>query len=171
MNPCGSPALSLVPQCQPLQVSSSARASCIFLLHISAVRGSGKAEQGCGKSVPTAPEGAWHGNILMFVQPDDFCVSPQLQPEQLDCGAAHLQHPLAIVNPVTATPIFTYSGLTAVAVASVNNYTVVFLGTASGGLLKASGAGHGGWGQGGCRGCPCQHHCSAQRMSPLVCLV
>ncbi|XP_039932115.1 LOW QUALITY PROTEIN: plexin-D1 [Hirundo rustica] len=60
----------------------------------------------------------------------------QLQPEQLDCGAAHLQHPLAIVNPVTATPIFTYSGLTAVAVASVNNYTVVFLGTASGGLLK-----------------------------------
>ncbi|XP_072732254.1 plexin-D1 [Ciconia boyciana] len=60
----------------------------------------------------------------------------QLQPEQLDCGAAHLQHPLAIVNPVTATPVFTYSGLTAVAVASVNNYTVVFLGTASGGLLK-----------------------------------
>uniref|UniRef100_H0ZJX0 Plexin-D1 n=1 Tax=Taeniopygia guttata TaxID=59729 RepID=H0ZJX0_TAEGU len=60
----------------------------------------------------------------------------QLQPEQLDCGAAHLQHPLAIVNPVTATPIFTHSGLTAVAVASVNNYTVVFLGTASGGLLK-----------------------------------
>uniref|UniRef100_A0A8C2UG96 Plexin-D1 n=1 Tax=Coturnix japonica TaxID=93934 RepID=A0A8C2UG96_COTJA len=60
----------------------------------------------------------------------------QLQPEQLDCGAAHLQHPLAIVNPITATPIFTYNGLTAVAVASVNNYTVVFLGTASGGLLK-----------------------------------
>ncbi|XP_030314059.1 plexin-D1 isoform X2 [Calypte anna] len=60
----------------------------------------------------------------------------QLQPEQLDCGAAHLQHPLAITNPITATPIFTHSGLTAVAVASVNNYTVVFLGTASGGLLK-----------------------------------
>lgn len=74
------------------------------------------------------------------MQPVDICVSPQLQPEQLDCGAAHLQHPLAIVNPVTATPIFTHSGLTAVAVASVNNYTVVFLGTASGGLLKASGA-------------------------------
>lgn len=72
-------------------------------------------------------------------QPADARVSPQLQPEQLDCGAAHLQHPLAIVNPVTATPVFTYSGLTAVAVASVNNYTVVFLGTASGGLLKASG--------------------------------
>ncbi|NWQ88648.1 PLXD1 protein, partial [Burhinus bistriatus] len=69
-------------------------------------------------------------------QPIDVCVSLQLQPEQLDCGAAHLQHPLAIVNPVTATPVFTYSGLTAVAVASVNNYTVVFLGTASGGLLK-----------------------------------
>lgn len=114
--------------------------SCIFLFCDSAVRGSRKAEQGSGKSVPTAPEGAWQGNILMFVQPVDVCVSPQLQPEQLDCGAAHLQHPLAIVNPVTATPIFTYSGLTAVAVASVNNYTVVFLGTASGGLLKASGA-------------------------------
>uniref|UniRef100_A0A803XQE7 Plexin D1 n=1 Tax=Meleagris gallopavo TaxID=9103 RepID=A0A803XQE7_MELGA len=59
-----------------------------------------------------------------------------LQPEQLDCGAAHLQHPLAIVNPITATPILTYNGLTAVAVTSINNYTVVFLGTASGGLLK-----------------------------------
>lgn len=79
-----------------------------------------------------------------------MCVSLQLQPEQLDCGAAHLQHPLAIVNPITATPVFTYNGLTAVAVASINNYTVVFLGTASGGLLKASvgvGAGDGGTGQ------------------------
>ncbi|NWY51398.1 PLXD1 protein, partial [Chionis minor] len=74
---------------------------------------------------------------VQFAAPVDTLVSPQLQPEQLDCGAAHLQHPLAIVNPVTATPIFTYSGLTAVAVASVNNYTVAFLGTASGGLLKA----------------------------------
>lgn len=80
------------------------------------------------------------GTCWCLLQPTDVCVSPQLQPEQLDCGAAHLQHPLAIVNPVTATPVFTYSGLTAVAVASVNNYTVVFLGTASGGLLKASGA-------------------------------
>lgn len=126
--------------CQPLWVSSSARASCVFLFHDSAVRGSRKAEQGSENSVPTAPEGGWQGNVLKFVQPGDICISPQLQPEQLDCGAAHLQHPLAIVNPVTATPIFTYSGLTAVAVASVNNYTVVFLGTASGGLLKASGA-------------------------------
>lgn len=92
------------------------------------------------------------GTCWCLLQPTDACVSPQLQPEQLDCGAAHLQHPLAIVNPVTATPVFTYSGLTAVAVASVNNYTVVFLGTASGGLLKASGArqhqrgGSQGWG-------------------------
>ncbi|NWT88513.1 PLXD1 protein, partial [Lanius ludovicianus] len=86
---------------------------------------------------PLLLRGGWQGNVLKFVQPGYICVSPQLQPEQLDCGAAHLQHPLAIVNPVTATPIFTYSGLTAVAVASVNNYTVVFLGTASGGLLKA----------------------------------
>uniref|UniRef100_A0A8C0Z9F9 Plexin D1 n=1 Tax=Cyanistes caeruleus TaxID=156563 RepID=A0A8C0Z9F9_CYACU len=116
---------ALCPACQPSWVSSPARARCIFLFCDSAVRG----------SVPTAPEGM-AGIGLVFVLPADICVSPQLQPEQLDCGAAHLQHPLAIVNPVTATPIFTYSGLTAVAVASVNNYTVVFLGTASGGLLK-----------------------------------
>ncbi|NXW63285.1 PLXD1 protein, partial [Eurystomus gularis] len=91
---------------------------------------------GCSLS-PLIPGHQWRGDLLVLPQPTDMCVSLQLQPEQLDCGAAHLQHPLAIVNPVTATPIFTYSGLTAVAVASVNNYTVVFLGTASGGLLKA----------------------------------
>ncbi|XP_044307242.1 plexin-D1 isoform X4 [Varanus komodoensis] len=60
----------------------------------------------------------------------------QLQPEQLDCGAAHLQHPLSILRPVTARPVFTSPGLTSVAVSSVNNYTVVFLGTANGRLLK-----------------------------------
>uniref|UniRef100_F7GEJ6 Plexin-D1 n=1 Tax=Ornithorhynchus anatinus TaxID=9258 RepID=F7GEJ6_ORNAN len=60
----------------------------------------------------------------------------QLQPEQLDCGAAHLQHPLAIMQPLKATPIFRYQGLTSVAVSSVNNYTVVFLGTSTGRLLK-----------------------------------
>ncbi|KAH1167603.1 hypothetical protein KIL84_003086, partial [Mauremys mutica] len=59
-----------------------------------------------------------------------------LQPEQLDCGAAHLQHPLAILQPIKATPVFKYQGLTSVAVSSVNNYTVVFLGTANGRLLK-----------------------------------
>uniref|UniRef100_A0A8C0U5F6 Plexin D1 n=1 Tax=Cyanistes caeruleus TaxID=156563 RepID=A0A8C0U5F6_CYACU len=118
------PAQSHPPVAKPKDFSP-ARARCIFLFCDSAVRG----------SVPTAPEGM-AGIGLVFVLPADICVSPQLQPEQLDCGAAHLQHPLAIVNPVTATPIFTYSGLTAVAVASVNNYTVVFLGTASGGLLK-----------------------------------
>uniref|UniRef100_A0A452I918 Sema domain-containing protein n=1 Tax=Gopherus agassizii TaxID=38772 RepID=A0A452I918_9SAUR len=60
----------------------------------------------------------------------------QLQPEQLDCGAAHLQHPLAILQPIKATPMFKYQGLTSVAVSSVSNYTVVFLGTANGRLLK-----------------------------------
>uniref|UniRef100_A0A8C8SF08 Plexin-D1 n=1 Tax=Pelusios castaneus TaxID=367368 RepID=A0A8C8SF08_9SAUR len=60
----------------------------------------------------------------------------QLQPEQLDCGAAHLQHPLAILQPIKATPIFEYQGLASVAVSSVNNYTVVFLGTTNGRLLK-----------------------------------
>lgn len=60
----------------------------------------------------------------------------QLQPEQLDCGAAHLQHPLSILQPLKATPVFRAPGLSSVAVASVSNYTVVFLGTASGRLLK-----------------------------------
>ncbi|XP_042307160.1 plexin-D1 isoform X2 [Sceloporus undulatus] len=60
----------------------------------------------------------------------------QLQPEQLDCGAAHLQHPLSILQPIKAKPVFTSPGLTSVAVSSVNNYTVVFLGTVNGRLLK-----------------------------------
>uniref|UniRef100_A0ABM5FJL6 Plexin-D1 n=1 Tax=Pogona vitticeps TaxID=103695 RepID=A0ABM5FJL6_9SAUR len=60
----------------------------------------------------------------------------QLQPEQLDCGAAHLQHPLSILQPIKARPVFTSPGLTSVAVSSINNYTVVFLGTANGRLLK-----------------------------------
>uniref|UniRef100_A0A4W3GRU9 Plexin D1 n=1 Tax=Callorhinchus milii TaxID=7868 RepID=A0A4W3GRU9_CALMI len=59
-----------------------------------------------------------------------------LQNTQLDCGAAHLQHPLSIKTPIKATPIFVYTGLTSVAVLSVNNHTVVFLGTASGWMLK-----------------------------------
>nr|XP_034367886.1 plexin-D1 [Arvicanthis niloticus] len=62
----------------------------------------------------------------------------QLQPEQLDCGAAHLQHPLTILQPLRASPVFRAPGLTAVAVASANNYTAVFLGTATGRLLKIS---------------------------------
>ncbi|XP_053325868.1 plexin-D1 [Spea bombifrons] len=60
----------------------------------------------------------------------------KLQDEQLDCGAAHLQNPLAINRPLSATPIFQAPGLTSVAVSSVNGYTVAFLGTASGQLLK-----------------------------------
>ncbi|KAM5279662.1 plexin-D1 [Ctenodactylus gundi] len=60
----------------------------------------------------------------------------QLQPEQLDCGAAHLQHPLSVLQPLRAAPVFRAPGLTAVAVASANNYTAVFLGTATGRLLK-----------------------------------
>ncbi|KAM4651060.1 plexin-D1 isoform 2-T2 [Discoglossus pictus] len=60
----------------------------------------------------------------------------KLQEEQLDCGAAHLQHPLAITRPLSARPLFLEKGLTSVAVASLGNYTVVFLGTSSGQLLK-----------------------------------
>uniref|UniRef100_A0A8C0JXY9 Plexin-D1 n=1 Tax=Canis lupus dingo TaxID=286419 RepID=A0A8C0JXY9_CANLU len=72
----------------------------------------------------------------------------QLQPEQLDCGAAHLQHPLSILQPLKATPVFRAPGLSSVAVASVSNYTVVFLGTVSGRLLKVGLGGMGGpsWG-------------------------
>ncbi|XP_069871715.1 plexin-D1 [Dipodomys merriami] len=62
----------------------------------------------------------------------------QLLSEQLDCGAAHLQHPLSILQPLKASPVFRAPGLTAVAVASINNYTVVFLGTANGRLLKVN---------------------------------
>ncbi|KAG3295146.1 plexin D1 [Ictidomys tridecemlineatus] len=62
----------------------------------------------------------------------------QLQPEQLDCGAAHLQHPLSILQPLKSSPVFRAPGLTSVAVASANNYTVVFLGTVNGRLLKVN---------------------------------
>ncbi|XP_028680626.2 plexin-D1 isoform X1 [Erpetoichthys calabaricus] len=59
-----------------------------------------------------------------------------LQQEHLDCGAAHLQHPLEIRTPLNVAPVFEASGLTSVAVSVVNNYTVMFLGTASGKLRK-----------------------------------
>ncbi|NXE73024.1 PLXD1 protein, partial [Cochlearius cochlearius] len=116
-----------------LQLFAPLLTSCIFLLRGS-VRSFPRVQvAGCRRRA-RGGGGGW--DPLGCAAAADARVSPQLQPEQLDCGAAHLQHPLAIVNPVTATPVFTYSGLTAVAVASVNNYTVVFLGTASGGLLK-----------------------------------
>ncbi|KAM8931133.1 plexin-D1 isoform 2-T2 [Pelodytes ibericus] len=60
----------------------------------------------------------------------------KLQDEQLDCGAAHLQHPLTVQTPLSASPLFQAPGLTSVAVSSVNGYTVVFLGTANGQLIK-----------------------------------
>ncbi|XP_075039812.1 LOW QUALITY PROTEIN: plexin-D1 [Mixophyes fleayi] len=60
----------------------------------------------------------------------------KLQEEQLDCGAAHLQHPLAISQSLSATPLFKAVGLTSVAVANISGYTVAFLGTSSGRLLK-----------------------------------
>ncbi|KAE8612142.1 hypothetical protein XENTR_v10012738 [Xenopus tropicalis] len=60
----------------------------------------------------------------------------KLQEEQLDCGAAHLQHPLAITRPLPAVPIYKEKGLTSVAVANVSGYMVVFLGNVSGHLIK-----------------------------------
>ncbi|XP_013990299.1 plexin-D1 [Salmo salar] len=59
-----------------------------------------------------------------------------LQPEQLDCGAAHLQHPLALRRPLRATPLFVSLGLSSVAVDNIHNHTVVFLGTSTGRLRK-----------------------------------
>uniref|UniRef100_A0A3B3SNE6 Plexin D1 n=1 Tax=Paramormyrops kingsleyae TaxID=1676925 RepID=A0A3B3SNE6_9TELE len=59
-----------------------------------------------------------------------------LQSEQLDCGAAHLQHPLALKMPLVSSPLFETAGLTAVAVDSVHKRTVVLLGSSAGKLWK-----------------------------------
>lgn len=60
----------------------------------------------------------------------------QLQLEQLNCGAAHLQHPLALRRPLRALPLVEYPALTSVSVDCVHNHTVVFLGTSNGRLRK-----------------------------------
>ncbi|KTG46922.1 hypothetical protein cypCar_00031657, partial [Cyprinus carpio] len=60
----------------------------------------------------------------------------KLQEEQLNCGAAHLQHPLALRRPLRARPIYEAPGLTSIAVDNVHNHTVVFLGTSRGRLRK-----------------------------------
>ncbi|XP_044156321.1 plexin-D1 isoform X1 [Bufo gargarizans] len=73
----------------------------------------------------SGPSCEWRNNIKV-----------KLQEEQLDCGAAHLQHPLAINRPLSATAIFKAPGLTSVAVANVGGYNVAFLGTAGGQLQK-----------------------------------
>ncbi|XP_036434838.1 plexin-D1 [Colossoma macropomum] len=61
-----------------------------------------------------------------------------LQPEQLNCGAAHLQHPLALQKPLRSTPLYEAPGLSSVAVEDVHNHNVVFLGTSNGWLRKLS---------------------------------
>uniref|UniRef100_A0AAR2J7U4 Sema domain-containing protein n=1 Tax=Pygocentrus nattereri TaxID=42514 RepID=A0AAR2J7U4_PYGNA len=66
------------------------------------------------------------------------CEAKGLQPEQLNCGAAHLQHPLALQKPLRATPLYEAPGLSSVAVEDVHNHTVVFLGTSNGWLRKLS---------------------------------
>ncbi|XP_078066264.1 plexin-D1 [Mustelus asterias] len=79
------------------------------------------------------------GNFITLIKMEENYLEVeflQLQNEQLDCGAAHLQHPLSIKNPLKAKPILIEKGLSSVAVSSVNNHTVVFLGTARGQLLK-----------------------------------
>ncbi|KAK2899118.1 hypothetical protein Q8A67_010536 [Cirrhinus molitorella] len=62
----------------------------------------------------------------------------KLQEEQLNCGAAHLQHPLALRKPLRARPIYEAPGLSSVAVDNVHNRTVMFLGTSRGRLRKLS---------------------------------
>ncbi|XP_059358937.1 plexin-D1 isoform X2 [Carassius carassius] len=62
----------------------------------------------------------------------------KLQEEQLNCGAAHLQHPLALRRPLRARPIYEAPGLSSIAVDNVHNRTVVFLGTSRGRLRKLS---------------------------------
>lgn len=69
-----------------------------------------------------------------FLPPPAFLF--QLQPEQLDCGAAHLQHPLALRRPLRAIPLAEYPGLTSVSVDYVHKHAVVFLGTSNGRLRK-----------------------------------
>ncbi|XP_030588633.1 plexin-D1 [Archocentrus centrarchus] len=59
-----------------------------------------------------------------------------LQSEQLDCGAAHLQHPLALRRPLRAIPLFEGTSFSSVSVDNVQNHTVVFLGTSNGRLRK-----------------------------------
>nr|XP_055023424.1 plexin-D1 [Misgurnus anguillicaudatus] len=61
-----------------------------------------------------------------------------LQQEQLNCGAAHLQHPLALRKPLRVQPLYEAPGVTSVAVDNVHNHTVVFLGTSNGRLRKLS---------------------------------
>uniref|UniRef100_A0A3B5M3W2 Plexin D1 n=1 Tax=Xiphophorus couchianus TaxID=32473 RepID=A0A3B5M3W2_9TELE len=75
----------------------------------------------------------------MLLFPTDTCnlvKDKQLQPEQLDCGAAHLQHPLALRRPLRAIPLFEFQDLSSVSVDNVHNHTVVFLGTSNGCLHK-----------------------------------
>uniref|UniRef100_A0A3B4B358 Sema domain-containing protein n=1 Tax=Periophthalmus magnuspinnatus TaxID=409849 RepID=A0A3B4B358_9GOBI len=59
-----------------------------------------------------------------------------LQPDQLDCGAAHLQHPLALRRSLRSRPLLETPSLTSVSVDHVHDHTVVFLGTSSGRLRK-----------------------------------
>ncbi|TSL97267.1 Plexin-D1 [Bagarius yarrelli] len=59
-----------------------------------------------------------------------------LHQEQLNCGAAHLQHPLALRKPIRAEPLYEASGISSVAVDNIHNHTVVFLGTTNGRLRK-----------------------------------
>ncbi|TRZ00600.1 hypothetical protein DNTS_011848 [Danionella cerebrum] len=60
----------------------------------------------------------------------------QLQPEQLNCGAAHLQHPLALTRPMRAQPVYEAQGLSSISAESRLNQTVLMLGSSRGFLRK-----------------------------------
>uniref|UniRef100_A0A3B5LUX3 Plexin D1 n=1 Tax=Xiphophorus couchianus TaxID=32473 RepID=A0A3B5LUX3_9TELE len=77
----------------------------------------------------------WRFLLLWFILPE-LRSKDALQPEQLDCGAAHLQHPLALRRPLRAIPLFEFQDLSSVSVDNVHNHTVVFLGTSNGCLHK-----------------------------------
>lgn len=60
----------------------------------------------------------------------------KLQQDQLDCGAAHLQHPLTLRRALRAAPLLEARALTSVSVDDVHDHAVVFLGTSNGRLRK-----------------------------------
>lgn len=87
---------------------------------------------------PILDKSGSHSLNTQLLIPPQHLLFFQLQPEQLNCGAAHLQHPLALRKPLRVRPIYEAPGLSSVAVDSVHNHTVVFLGTSNGRLCKVS---------------------------------
>ncbi|KAF8785202.1 plexin-A2-like isoform X2 [Argiope bruennichi] len=75
---------------------------------------------------------------LDFINPSQNCMVTQVQINDDFCGM-DVNTPLGGSMPIEATPVLTYSGLllTSVAATSTHDYTVAFMGTATGHLKKA----------------------------------